>query len=116
MKGLSWKKIIMSPSPVLTINEALSSGIPNRVPKRTIVVRTGNKPYFDNQCILAHCAKQWTYRVWSRSKMRVDFEGYRVTRRHAHHMCEEAEQAFNERNKTLLTCACTRAPEVVNYS
>ena len=34
------------------------------VPKQTVVVRSGNKPWFDDRCVLAHRAMQRAYRVW----------------------------------------------------
>ena len=48
---------------------------------RTIVLRTRNKPWFDDRCALAHHAKQRAYRMWSRSRTQADWEGYRVARR-----------------------------------
>ena len=77
----------------------------NRVPKRTIMVRTGDKPWFDDQCILAHCAKQREYRVWSRSRRRMDWEDNRVSRHHGQHVHVEAERAFNEQSRALITIA-----------
>ena len=52
MKGLNWNETIRSPCPVSLLNEALLRVIKNRVPKRTIVVRKGNKPWFDDRCVL----------------------------------------------------------------
>ena len=37
--------------------------IRDRVPKRTIVVRTGDKPKCDNRCVLTHRAKPRAYTV-----------------------------------------------------
>ena len=69
------------------------------------MVRTGDKPWFDDQCVLAHRAKQRTYRVWSSSYTQADWEEYRVARRQAQHVYVADERAFNEPNKTLLTNA-----------
>ena len=63
VKGLSWNEIIMSSCPLSTLNEALLRAICNRVHKRTIGVRTENKSWCDDQCILGHRAKQKAYRV-----------------------------------------------------
>ena len=68
VKGLNWNRIIRSPCPVLSQNEALLHVIRERVPKWTIVVRTGGKPWSDDLYVLAHSAKQRAYRVWSHSK------------------------------------------------
>ena len=58
MKGLNWNEIIRSPCPVSTLNEAvLLCVIRNRVSKRTFVVRTGYRPWFDDRCVLVHRAK-----------------------------------------------------------
>ena len=46
--------IIRFSCPVLSINEALLRDIRDRVPKRTIVVKTSEKPWFDDRCVLAH--------------------------------------------------------------
>ena len=43
VKGINWNEIIRSFCPVSTLNKALLSIFPNRVPKRMIVVRTGYK-------------------------------------------------------------------------
>ena len=66
----------MSPSLVSTLNEALLCVIRNRVSKRTIAVRTGYKPWFNDLCVLAHLAKHRAYRVYSRSRAQADFEEY----------------------------------------
>ena len=62
-KGLNWNGITRFPCSVSSLNEALLRVIRDRVPKRTIVVRTGDKPRFDNRCLLAHRAKQRAYIV-----------------------------------------------------
>ena len=72
VKGLHWKGILRSLCSLSTLNDALLGGILNRVPMRTIVVTTGNKPWFYDQWVLAHRAKQGAYRVWSRSRMQAD--------------------------------------------
>ena len=60
------------------------------------MVRTGNKPCFDDRCVLAHHAKQKAYRVWSRSRMQADWEEHSVTRRRAQKVYANAERAFTE--------------------
>ena len=85
-KGLNGNEIIRPLCPISILNEELLLFVRKRVPLRTIVVRTGNKPWFDEQCVLAHREKQGAYRMWSRSKMQVNWEKYRETRRHAHHV------------------------------
>ena len=52
--------------PISSLNEELLLVIKDRVPKRTILATTGNKPWFDDRCVLAHRAKQRAYRVWCR--------------------------------------------------
>ena len=36
------------------------------------VVRMGDKPWFDDRSVLAHCAMQRAYRVWSSSRTQAD--------------------------------------------
>ena len=48
VKSLNWKGIIRSPCLVSSLNQILWRVIGNRVPKRTIVVRRGDKPWFDD--------------------------------------------------------------------
>ena len=72
VKGLIWNDIIRCLCVVSTLNEGLLRSIRNRVHNRTIVVRTGNKPCFDDQCVQAHRGKQKACRVWSRSRMQAD--------------------------------------------
>ena len=69
------------------------------------MVRTEDKPLFDNLRVLTNRAKQIAYRVWSRSRTQADWENYRMTRRHAQHVYVEAERAFNEKSRVLLTNA-----------
>ena len=85
-----------------TLNEVLLHVIRNRVPKWTIVVRTGYKPWLDDQCVLAHRVKQRAYRVWCRSRVQADWEKYRVACRYAQHVYVKAKRAFKERSKALL--------------
>ena len=56
-KGLNWNEIFRSPCPVSLLNEALLCVIKDRIPKRTIGVRTRVKPWFDDRCDLTHPAK-----------------------------------------------------------
>ena len=63
VKGLNWNGII-NPLPGIIATQGIVAWYYDRVPKRTIVVRTGDKPCFENRCVLAHRAMQRTYRVW----------------------------------------------------
>ena len=101
MKCLNWNGIIRFSYLTSSPNEALLRVIRDRVPKRTIVVRTGDKPWFDDQCVVAHRAKQRGYREFSRSRTQADWEEHRVARRHAQLVYKNAEQAFTERSKSL---------------
>ena len=56
VKGLNWNDVIRSFYPVLSLNEALLRVIRGRIPKRTIVVRTGGIIWFNDRCVLAHRA------------------------------------------------------------
>ena len=94
--GLNWNGISRSFWPASSLNEALLRNIRNRVPKRTIVVRTGNKSWFDNRRVLAHRAKQRTYKAWRRSRTQIDWEENLVASHHAQHVSVETKQAFNE--------------------
>ena len=58
MKDLHWNEIIRFLCLVTTLNKALLRVIPNRVPKRMIVVKTENKPLFDDQCPGSPCKAQ----------------------------------------------------------
>ena len=44
VKDLNWDEIVRSPCRVSSLNEALLRVIRNRVSKRTIVIRPGDKP------------------------------------------------------------------------
>ena len=55
------------------------------------MVRTGNKPWLNFQCVLAHRAKQRAYRVWSRNRMQAGWEGYRLACQHAQYVYVELE-------------------------
>ena len=99
VNGLNWNEIIRSPCPVSLLSEALLRVIRDRVPKRMIVVRTGDKLRFDYRFILAHRAKQRACRVWSRSRTQAAWKEYRGARHHAPLVYEDAERAFTERSK-----------------
>ena len=92
-----------SSCPVSSLSEALLRVIRDRVPKRTIVVRARDKPWFDGQCALAHCEKQRAYKVCSRSRTQADWEEHRVMLRRAQLVYGDAERSFTERSKSLLT-------------
>ena len=100
VKGFNWIDIIRFIC-IASLSRVISDGIP----KRTIVVRTGEESWFDDRRVLAHCAKQSSYRVWSHSRTQADWEEYRVVRRHAQPVYENTERAFTERSKSLLTNA-----------
>ena len=84
VKGLNWNRII------IIFNEALLRVMRDKVPKQTIVARTGDKPWFVDRCVLAHRAKQRAYRV-GRSRTQADWEGYRLARRRAQLVYEDVE-------------------------
>ena len=63
-------------------------------PKRTIVVGTGDKPEVDNRCVLVRHVKQRAYRVWSRCRTQTDWEEYRVARRYAQLVYDDAVRTF----------------------
>ena len=69
------------------------------------MVRSGNKPWCDDQCVLAYRAKQRAHRAWSSSKTQADWKACRVARRHAQQVYVEAEQAFDGRSRALLANA-----------
>ena len=76
VKGLDWNESIRSSCQVSSLNE-------DRVPKRTIVVRTDDKPWFNDQCVLSHREQQRASRVWSCSRTQADWEKHRVIRSYA---------------------------------
>ena len=73
------------------------------MPKRTIVVRTRDKPWYDDRCALARRAKQRVYKVWSRSRSQADWEEYRVARGRTQLVYRDIERPFTDRSKLLLT-------------
>ena len=77
--------------------------IRDRVSKLTIVVTIRDKPWFNDWCVLAHSAQQREYEVWSRSRTQTDWGEYRMARGRAQLVYEDAERAFTERSKSLLT-------------
>ena len=58
----------------------------DRISKLMIVVRSGNKLWFDDRCVVVYRAKQRAYRVWTSSRTQDDWELYRVARCHAQHV------------------------------
>ena len=72
VKDLNWNGIIRFPYPASSLNESLLRVSKDRVSKRTIVVRTDDKPWFDNQCVLGHRAKQRAFRVSNRIMTQSD--------------------------------------------
>ena len=101
VKGLNWKEIVSSPCPVSSLTKTLMCITRDRVSKRTIGVRTGDKPWFDDRCVLAHRVKPRVYRVWSSSTMQTDWEEYGMNRRHGQFVYVDAERVFTERSKSL---------------
>ena len=95
-KGLKWSGIIRSPYKTLSLSEVLLRVIRDRVLKRTVGVKTGDKPWCDDRCVLAHRLKQRAYRLWSRSRTQAVCEEYRVIRRGAQLVYEDTERTFTE--------------------
>ena len=56
--GLNWNGISRTSCPVSPLNEAFLRAIKDTIFKRTIVVRTRDKPLFEDRCIFACRAKQ----------------------------------------------------------
>ena len=54
VNGYNWNGIIRYPCSVLSLHETLFRFIGDGVSKRTIVVSTGDKLWFDGRCVLAH--------------------------------------------------------------
>ena len=69
------------------------------------MARKEDKPWFHNRYALAHRVKQKSCGVWSRSRTQADWEEHRVARRRAQLVYGDAERAFTERSKSLLTNA-----------
>ena len=74
VNGFDLNEIIRFPCPASLLNEAFLRVCRGNVPKRTLVVSTSDKPWFDDRCVLAHRAKQSAYRVGSRSRTQFDWE------------------------------------------
>ena len=91
---------------VSPLNEALLRAIANGVPKLSIEVRTGEKPWNDDRL------KQRQYRVLSRSRTQAECEEYTVARWHAQPVFVDVEQAFTEEINITLD-ECTKSMEVV---
>ena len=89
---------------------ALVRVIRDRVTKLTIVVRTGDKSWFDNRSVLTHDAKHRVYRVWSHSMTQADWEKYMVARRCAQLVYEDAERAFTKVSSTEPNSQKSRLP------
>ena len=62
------------------------------------MVRTSDKPWLDDRCVLAHCAKQRVYQVWGRTRTQANWEEQRVACRHGQIVYVDAERAFTERS------------------
>ena len=105
MRGLDWNETIRSSCPLSSLTESLLRILSDKVPKLTIMVRTGDRPLSDNRYVLAHCAKQKAYRMQSRSKTQVDWEEHWVACRYAQLVYVDDERAFIERSKSLLANA-----------
>ena len=108
VKVLIWIGIISSNCSLSLINEALLRVFMDRVPKRSIMVRTGDELWFDDRCVLAHRVKQRAYRVWSPSRMQANWEEYRMARRNAQLVYEDPEQAPNRKFRTPKLIKNTR--------
>ena len=87
----NWNDIFRSPCPLSSLSQALLCVIRDRVPKRTIVVRTDEEPWFEDWCVSAYFAKQTAYRMWSLSRTQADWVEYRLARRYAQLLHVDAE-------------------------
>lgn len=102
VSNLPWGEVLSSRCPVVDLNRRLLEIVQRRVPVRTILIRSCDKPWFDTSCIRACQAKQEVYNGWKRNRTDAHWNAYVECRRHSAAVYATAEREFNVRSRNVL--------------
>lgn len=89
VEGLAWKQVYADEEPVDRMNELMLQVVGRHIGKKTLRLRSKDRPWFCNMCRVLYDDKQAAYRRWQRSRDRADYEEYTRAR-------IRAQQFFNE--------------------
>ena len=101
--GMDWRYILGSDCPASSLNRVLSGIVVARVPTRTLRINSKNRPWFDNDCLLASRDKQEAYKRWSSNRTAENWDRYVDNRRVANYKYSLAQDSFNARCRETLS-------------
>ena len=102
VRDLPWHNILHSPDPIDALNNAFSEIIKRRVPVKSLVLRSGDKPWFNDECRRAHSEKQAAYHSWSRNRSPNNWQNFVNARSAAEATYRVAEQEHHSKLKDNL--------------
>ena len=94
--------ILRSENIMHALNHVLLEICSRHMPRKTILFRTNDQPWFDESCRRAHHHKQTLFHVWRRSRSQLNYQNFSEARREANRIFHEAEKRYNQKLKTQL--------------
>ena len=94
--------ILRSENSMRALNHVLLEACNRHIPRKTILLRTNDQPWFDESCRRAHHRKQTLFHVWRRNRSQLNYLNFSEVRREANRIFHEAEKRYNQKLKTQL--------------
>ena len=94
--------ILRSENSMRALNHVLLEACNRHIPRKTILLRTNDQPWFDESCRRAHHRKQTLFHVWRRNRSQLNYLNFSEARRDANRIFHEAEKRYNQKLKTQL--------------
>ena len=99
---LPWRSIWSADNPVEKLNVHLSLLVERFVPTKVICVCNKDKPWFNDDCILAFDIKQGAHLRCTRDRSRVNWDEFVYYQRRASTVYAEAMRQFSVRSRDVL--------------
>ena len=99
---LPWHVIWLADNPVEVSNEHLFLLVGHYVPTKVIHVHNKDKPWFDDQCMLASGLKHEAHLWWTSDRSWVYWEEFVRCQVRANEAYSEAKHQFSDRNRDVL--------------
>ena len=100
--ALNISEVLLDEHPMRRLNRMLMPILERHVPRKTIKIRTNDKPWFDDTCRRAYHEKQTRFNAWRRNKTRDNYESFVESRRLAKGIFNAAEKRYKESLKRKL--------------
>ena len=94
--------ILRSENSMRALSHVLLEACNRHIPRKTILLRTNNQPWFEESCRRAHHCKQTLFHVWRHNRSQLNYLNFLEARRDANRIFHEAEKRYNQKLKTQL--------------